>query len=407
MMAGAVQYLTPTSWIRYDYEKVKGRLLEAKASIRALRMIPFQRRWAKELQQIELKLEVAGTSRIEGADFVGDELDEAVLATRPNELRTRSQKQANAAVRAYRQIRDIPDDMPLTTELIKNIHRTIVTGCDDDHCAPGITRRAAQNVTFGTPRHRGVPGGKQCVETLNRLVEEVRSTFRGHDALVQAIAVHYHFAAMHPFQDGNGRMARALEALMMQRASLKDVLFVPMSNYYHDNKDTYLGTLAKVRRQGHDLTSFLNFGLRGVETQVSRLADALSRAVRKELFRNFMAELFVRLESTRKRVIVKRQLTLLNYLLDQGGETEFSQVLANMRDHYASLKDPSAAMFRDIGRLIALGAVGVKHQGETGRPELLIEVNLDWPSTLTDTEFFERLKQLPKSKTFRFLRSAS
>ena len=406
MMAGAVQYLEPTSWIRYDYEKVKGSLLEAKASIRALRMIPFQRRWAKELQQIELKLEVAGTSRIEGADFVGDELDEAVLAPGPNELRTRSQKQANAALRTYQMIRDIPDDMPLTTELIKNIHRTIVTGCDDDHCAPGITRRADQNVTFGTPRHRGVRGGRQCEETLRRLVEEAGSTFRGHDALVQAIAVHYHFAAMHPFQDGNGRTARALEALMMQRAGLKDVLFIPMSNYYHDNKDTYLATLAKVRQEGHDLTSFLNFGLQGVETQASRLADALGRAVRKELFRNFMGELFIRLESTRKRVIVKRQLTLLNYLLDRDGETALSHVLANMRNHYASRKHPLAAMIRDINRLIALGAINVRDQGENGRPRWFIEVNLDWPSTLTDTEFFERLKQLPHSKTFRFLRSA-
>ena len=406
-MAGAVQYRMPTSWIRYNYEAVKDRLLEAKASIRALQTIPFQRRWAEELQQMELKLEVAGTSQIEGADFVGDELDQAVLATDPKELRTRSQKQANSALRTYRKIRAIPDDQPLTTALIKEIHRNIVTGCDDDHCPPGITRRTDQNVTFGPPRHRGVPGGKQCEEALDQLVREISSTYRNHDPLVQAIAAHYHFAAMHPFLDGNGRTARALEALMMQRAGLKDVLFIPMSNYYYDNKDTYLRTLAKVRQENHDLTAFLDFGLEGVEAQASRLADALGRAVRKELFRNFMTELFVRLESTRKRVIVKRQLTLLNYLLDQDAGTELSRLIASMKHQYESRKHPVAAMVRDINKLILLGAVAVKRKGGNRRSQLLIEVNLDWPSTLTGSEFFERLKQLPKSKTYNFFRSGS
>ena len=94
---GPIPYRLPDSWIRYDYEAVKDELTEAKASIRALRIIPFQRGWAEGLQRIELKLEVFGTSAIEGAEFVGDELEQAVSAAGPDELRTRSQKQASAA----------------------------------------------------------------------------------------------------------------------------------------------------------------------------------------------------------------------------------------------------------------------------------------------------------------------
>jgi Fic family protein len=40
------------------------------------------------------------------------------------------------------------------------------------------------------------------------------------------------FAAMHPFADGNGRTARALEALLLQRAGLREACFIPMSNYF-------------------------------------------------------------------------------------------------------------------------------------------------------------------------------
>lgn len=240
MMERAVQYSLPTSWIYYDYEELKERLLNARAAICALQAIPFQRRWAKELQAIQLKLEVSGTSRIEGADFLGDELDQAVRTAAPDELRMRSQKLAHAALRTYKWTRTLPDDMPVTADLIKDIHRMVVKGCNHDHCPPRRSRSADQNAIFGTLRHRGVPGGKQCTDALDQLARQMSSNFEGHDPLVQPVAAHYHFAAMHPFLDDNGRTARALEALMMQRAGLRNVLFIPMSDYYHDSKDSYL-----------------------------------------------------------------------------------------------------------------------------------------------------------------------
>ena len=124
-MPGAIQYKEPTAWIKYDRTVIEDHLLAAKASIMALRAIPFQRRWVKELQQVQLKMEVAGTSQIEGADFAANELDAAISAATTEQLLTRSQKQANAAVRTYRQIAEIPDDRPISTVLIKHIHISI------------------------------------------------------------------------------------------------------------------------------------------------------------------------------------------------------------------------------------------------------------------------------------------
>ena len=400
-MPEAIQYALPTAWIRYDRGAVMERLLNAKVEIRVLQVIPFQRRWVAELQNVHLKMEISGTSRIEGADFVGNELDEAMRAETPEQLLTRSQRQANAAVRTYREIARMPDDRPVTVDLIREIHRSIVRGCDDDHCEPGVLRKADHNVTFGMPRHRGVEGGKPCAEALERLTREAAASFREHDPLIQALALHYHFAAMHPFADGNGRTTRALEALMLQRAGLKDALFVPMSNYYYDCKDAYLAALAQVRECGHDLTPFLNFALKGIAEEASRVTGRLKKAVRKELFRNFMHELFARLESTRKRVIVKRQLMLLNHLLDKDGAVEWRQLVRDVRGRYVSRKNPLEAIVRDVNRLQELGAVTVRL--EKPSHDIYIEVNLDWPSTITDSEFFERLKRLPKSKTYGFL----
>jgi hypothetical protein len=289
---------------------------------------------------------------------------------------------------------------------MSEIHRSIVTDCDDDHCAPGKLRTADQNVTFGMPRHRGVNGGDECRAAFDRLSNELQTSFREHDLLIQALALHYHFGAIHPFADGNGRTARALEALMLQRAGLRDSLFIAMSNFYYDEKREYLASLAQSRAANHDLTAFLKFGLRGIAVQSARLASAIKTEVSKQIFRNLMHDLFTRLENTRKRVIVKRQLSLLEKLLNADKKIEFFQLSTLVRNDYASRSDPESALVRDLNRLHALGAIRIEKETDAaGENTYYIGVRLDWPSKITDTEVFAKLAQLPKSKTYGFLSS--
>jgi Fic family protein len=404
-MDTAINYELPDYWIKYDKNAIFAELADAKAAVLALKAIPFQKRWVEALQKLQLKMEVAGTSQIEGADFAGNELESAMRAETAEELQTRSQKQANAAVKAYRWIATLPDDKPVNEELICEVHRVVVADCDEDHCAPGKIRTFGQNVTFGFIKHRGVTGGKDCDFAFHRLAEEIQNSYVTHDLLIQALALHYHFGAMHPFQDGNGRSARVLEALMLQRAGLKNSLFIAMSNYYYEEKRAYLQSLADVRAADHNLTPFLKFGLRGVALQANRLLQMIRTEVSKQLFRNLTHELFARLESTRKRVIVKRQLVLLEHLLDSDERIEWNELIASTIGQYASRKIPIQAMVRDVNKLSWLGAIRVTKEDSAvpKNPKFFITVNLDWPSMITETEFFSRIENMPKSKTTGFL----
>jgi Fic family protein len=395
----AVQYTLPTFWIKYKKDEIFQEITDAKAAVMALKTIPFQRRWVEELQKIQLKMEVSGTSKIEGADFAANELEVAIGAETAEELRTRSQKQANAAVRTYKWIATLPDEVPVDGALICAVHRGIVTDCDDDHCPPGKIRWSDQNVSFGTPKHRGAIGGKECEDAFAQLAVEIQTHFTEHDPLIRALALHYHFAAIHPFLDGNGRTARALEALMLQRAGLRDSLFIAMSNYYYDEKKAYLDALAAVRANDNDLTPFLKFGLRGIALQSSRLTELIKSEVSRQIFRNLMHELFIRLENTRKRVIVKRQLVLLERLLNTDGKVEFLQLAESLRDTYATRKIPIRAIVRDINRLQALGAIRVEKKDA----QYFVSVRLEWPSMITENEFFSKIAAMPKSKTYGFL----
>lgn len=395
-----VRYAIPDNWARYDRLAVIEELALAKAAILALTQMPYQRSWAEKLQTIQLKREVAGTSRIEGAEFTDQELDAAMRET-PEQLETRSQKQAAAAVATYRWIAGLESDRPVDEGLIKEVHRRLATGCDDDHCAPGALRGRDENVTFGAPSHRGAEGGAECATAFSALARAARTTFREHDPLIQALLLHYHFAAMHPFLDGNGRTARALEALLLQRTGLRDTLFIAMSNYYYENKAAYLTALNAAWDRGHDVTPFLKLALGGIAAQCQRLLGEIRHQVAKALFKNTVTDLFGRLVSPRKRAMSARHVQLL-YLLLETDEVPLAELSTRTR-HFYQVKNPYKALLRDLSYLTGLGAMRVRRQGDG--EEHLLSVDLDWPTRITETEFFRKVKELPKGKVHGFLSS--
>jgi Fic family protein len=319
----------------------------------------------------------------------------------PDQLLTRSQKQAHAAVQTYRWIATLPQDRAIDENLIRMIHRMIVTGADDDHCPPGAIRQRDQNVNFGAPRHRGVEGGAECAMIFAEFTKALQREYPEHDPILQAIAAHYHLAAMHPFLDGNGRTARALEALMLQRAGLRNTSFIAMSNYYYDEKSRYLSALAEARQGGHDLTPFMLFALKGVALQSQRLLKEIQHEISKELFRNLMFDFFTRLKTPRKRVIAERQIEILKLLLSHDG-VEWTEVTKRMLPLYR-VKNPLKALVRDVNSLGTLGAIWVERIGEGAGIRFRLGVRLQWPTEVTETEFFEQLRKLPKSKTHSFL----
>jgi Fic family protein len=400
-IGSVIRYIMPSEgWIRYDLRAVLPELVAAKAAISSLRSTPFYREWVEKLQEIQLKMEVAGTSRIEGADFTEKELEEAINPNAgPSELLTRSQRQARSAVLTYRWIANLPKDRPISEELIKEIHARIVLGCDDDHCPPGQYRQRDQNVTFGTPRHRGCEGGEPCRLALQNLVHAARREFPEHDPLIQALALHYHIAAMHPFLDGNGRTARAVEALFLYQSGLSDTAFIAMSNYYYEEKPQYLAKLSEVRAENYDLTSFLVFGLRGVELQCRRLFAEIRKNIQKALFRNTMYDLFNRLESKRKRVIKERQIELLKILL-AAEQMDWNEFVKASSRHYSGLKNWTTALSRDVNGLLTLKTVSIEKVAEN---KWTITLRLEWPSEITESRFMELVRQMPKAKTYGFL----
>lgn len=111
-----------------------------------------------------------------------------------------------------------------------------------------------------------------------------------------------------------------------------------------------------------------------------------------------MFDFFTRLKTPRKRVIAERQLEILKILLAEE-KVEWSELVKRTLPLY-KVKNPMKALVRDVNNLRALRATSVEKIGE-GR--FLIGVRLEWPTEVTETDFFEQLKKLPKARTHSFL----
>ena len=385
------RYFVPQRWLRYDGAAIAGALIEAKTAAGVLIRLPYLPQWIEQVHEEQLRLEAVGTTRIEGAEFTQREQDEALApeASTRTDL-TRSQRQLRSANAAYRWIRSQPAARPVTPGLVLDIHRRIVTGCDDDHCEPGALRRSGANVTFGNPVCRGAEGGDELAAAFDALGGAIVEEFRGHDPIVQAMAAHYHVGAMHPFYDGNGRTARALEAFMLRRAGVNDMVMVSLSNYYYEHMDEYLAALSESRSREHDLTPFLRFALPAVAERCNALAAEIATHNKRVLYREFAQSLFGRLRSPRRRALAERQMRIIEVLPDSES-VSLPDLWNRVRSHYTDLKYPGRAFLRDVRGLIALSAIFYRDRHVT--------IDLDWPQRFSESELLERYERMPSASS--------
>lgn len=96
------------------------------------------------------------------------------------------------------------------------------------------------------------------------------------DPLVLAAAAHYHFEAIHPFEDGNGRTGRMLINLHMVHSGLLDVPVVHISQYINTHKSRYYKLLRQTTSEGQ-LREFVAFMLKAFTTQANHSFALLQR----------------------------------------------------------------------------------------------------------------------------------
>jgi Fic family protein len=126
------------------------------------------------------------------------------------------------------------------------------------------------------------------------------------DPLLQAALAHVWFITIHPFDDGNGRIARAIADMVLARAEKTGQRFYSMSAQIRRERDDYYEMLEWTQKGELDISRwqdwFLNCLLRAIEQAQETLAVVLAKASFWERFA--------------KQPLNQRQIKMLNHLLD-------------------------------------------------------------------------------------------
>lgn len=125
------------------------------------------------------------------------------------------------------------------------------------------------------------------------------------DPVIRAGIAHFWFVTIHPFEDGNGRIARAISDMMLARADGTSSRFYSMSRQIEQERKAYYTQLEHQQKAGVDITAWLSWFL-------SCLVHAIDNAEEKLTSVLFKAELWSRINpdpvNERQRLIINRML---------------------------------------------------------------------------------------------------
>jgi hypothetical protein len=162
-------------------------------------------------------------------------------------------------------------------------------------------------------------------------------------------------------------------------------------------------TLSEVRQRNYDLTPFLRFGLTGISVQCRRLLSEIRVHVQKSLFRDVMAKMYGRLQSTRKRTLALRQIAILNRLLDKDQPVEYMVLYDEVQKVYLGLDVRVKAYVRDLNHLSGLRAISVRSEEKHRQRSYYVTVRPEWATEITETQFYKEMEALPAAKMRLFV----
>lgn len=260
---------------------------EFKGAWRALGALAPDRLQA--LRRVATIESVASSTRIEGSKLSDREVERLLSNLHIKSFATRDEQEVAGYAEVMELIFSSWRDIVVSENHIKQLHRDLLIHSEKDAWHRGQYKTTANSVAAFDP------GGKQLgviFETATpfdtpRLMAELVSWYKQerrdaklHPLLLIAIWTVV-FLAIHPFEDGNGRLSRVLTSLLLLQAGYAYVPYSSLESVIEQSKQAYYLALRKtqgtIRSDHPNWQPWLNFFLRAMAEQVRRLNRKVER----------------------------------------------------------------------------------------------------------------------------------
>ncbi|WP_299316267.1 Fic family protein [uncultured Halomonas sp.] len=245
-------------------------------------------------------------------------------------------------------------DLPLDTEKLFQWHRWLFPDAEASLTTlrPGQWRGVEpMQVVSGRIDRPRVHFEAPPREDLEREVEQFLQWFEssrhapGLDSLVRAGLAHFWFVTLHPFEDGNGRIARAITDRALAQADQQGIRLYAMSAAILDRRADYYRCLEESQRGTLDLTAWLVWFLDILDATLLNVLDQAERTLAKARFWQRFGT----------AGLLPQQVKVLNRLLE-GGERGFEQgISASQYQKVAKVSKATAT--RHLAGLVEKGCL--------------------------------------------------
>ncbi len=205
----------------------------------------------KSLKRFATIESIGSSTRIEGATLSDQEVETILQGLTTKSFRSRDEQEVAGYAQAICLVYDAWENMPLTESMIKSLHRQLLQYSTKDEWHQGEYKKHPNHVAAidADGRQIGI-----VFETLSpfetpmamtELVHEIQQKLDDPD-LHPLLAIGefiVRFLAIHPFQDGNGRLARILTNLLLLRSGYTYVPYSSLERLVEANNEEYYRSL--------------------------------------------------------------------------------------------------------------------------------------------------------------------
>ncbi len=280
-------FRTDTIQITPEILNLIARIDEFKGAWRALGTLAPDRLSA--LRRVATIESIGSSTRIEGSKLSDREVERLLSNLEIKSFATRDEQE----VAGYAELMELVfaswRDIPFTENHIKQLHQILLRYSEKDTWHRGNYKThwnsvaafdeigAQIGIVFQTASPFDTP---RLMRELIPWVNQEQETARLHPLLIIALCVVV-FLAIHPFQDGNGRLSRVLTTLLLLHAGYVYVPFSSLESVIEQSKEAYYLALRQtqgtIRTEAPNWQPWLVFFLRSLAEQVRRLEKKVER----------------------------------------------------------------------------------------------------------------------------------
>lgn len=247
---------------------ISPRLLSLVESVAALRTqiqnATVELSWVPALQKDTRTRNVHASTAIEGNPLTLEQVRALADGRELAASDERSQREVLNYFAALRHIEKNANKKSVRHDDVLKLHRLLVAGVMDQGQAGRYRTIAVRVGDYVPPRAADVSG------LMFELLEWWNSESEQLSPVLSSAILHYRFEAIHPFADGNGRTGRALSLWELYRRGFDTHHIFSVDEFYWEDRPRYYAALAAVRREGDDLSGWLEYCAEGLQQTLER-----------------------------------------------------------------------------------------------------------------------------------------